>query len=87
MLSCVYHSRSLIALIYDGHSRNVLNLGSNPLVMFAIANSLELPADLLLVFILDVIGRRWLAFASLSAAAIFSLVSAAPPIASGQLSI
>ncbi|CAG7691839.1 unnamed protein product [Allacma fusca] len=75
---------AIIALLYDGHSRNVFNLGSNLFVMFAIASSLEFPADMLLVFTLDIIGRRWLAFGSLFISGFFSLVSAFPQIATSN---
>lgn len=71
---------SLIALVYNGHSRNILNLGENPFILFAVASSTEFPADMLLIFTLDRFGRRWLAFLSLTLSGVFSVVGAVIPV-------
>lgn len=72
--------RALIALVYDGHSRNILNLANedlNVFWMFGIASMTEFPADMLLIFTLDRFGRRWLAFGSMTLSGVFSLIAAA----------
>lgn len=51
-----------ISLVFDGHVRNVGQLGLDFFVTFTIAAATELPADTLLTLTLDRWGRRWLAF-------------------------
>ncbi|ODM94683.1 Organic cation transporter 1 [Orchesella cincta] len=71
---------ALIALVYDGHSRNIINLANDELNvfwMFGIASLTEFPADMLLIFTLDRFGRRWLAFGSMTLSGAFSFISAA----------
>jgi len=63
-----------IAVVYDGHARNTTNLGLSVFLTFSVASVTELPADLVVVFLLDRWGRRALAFGSLLGAAIFSLI-------------
>ncbi|CAL4095430.1 unnamed protein product [Meganyctiphanes norvegica] len=67
----------LVNLVYDGHARNVSNLGSSVFETFSIASATELPADLFLVFTLDRWGRKWMSFGSLMASGIFTIVAAA----------
>ncbi|XP_034942463.1 organic cation transporter protein-like [Chelonus insularis] len=63
----------IISLVFDGHVRNVDNLGLNIFITFTIASATELPADTLLTLLLDRWGRRWLAFSSMTISGIFSL--------------
>ncbi|XP_031842357.1 organic cation transporter protein-like isoform X1 [Nomia melanderi] len=62
-----------ISLVFDGHVRNVDNLGLNVFVTFTIAAATELPADTFLTVVLDRWGRRWLACGSLVISGIFSI--------------
>ncbi|CAK9820774.1 Organic cation transporter protein [Anthophora plagiata] len=62
-----------ISLVFDGHVRNVHNLGLDVFVTFTIAAATELPADTFLTAVLDRWGRRWLACGSLVISGIFSI--------------
>nr|XP_034173980.1 organic cation transporter protein-like isoform X1 [Osmia lignaria] len=62
-----------VSLVFDGHVRNVDNLGLNMFVTFTIAAATELPADTFLTAVLDRWGRRWLACGSLVISGIFSI--------------
>lgn len=64
-----------ISLVFDGHIRNVGNLGLNIFVTFTIGAVTELPADTLLTLTLDRLGRRWLACGSLVFSGIFSILA------------
>lgn len=64
-----------ISLAFDGHVRNVGALGLDVFVTFTIAAATEMPADILLTFTLDIVGRRWYAFGSMVLSGIFSLLS------------
>ncbi|XP_043248699.1 organic cation transporter protein-like [Colletes gigas] len=66
-----------ISLVFDGHVRNVDNLGLNVFVTFTIAAATELPADTFLTAVLDRWGRRWLACGSLVVSGIFSIWASA----------
>ena len=66
-----------IALVFDGHVRNVNNLGLNVFLTFAVASATELPADTFLTLVLDRWGRRWLACGSMVVSGIFSIWSVA----------
>ncbi|XP_076765735.1 organic cation transporter protein-like isoform X1 [Xylocopa sonorina] len=66
-----------ISLVFDGHVRNVDNLGLNVFVTFTIAAATELPADTFLTVVLDRWGRRWLACGSLVISGIFSIWASA----------
>ncbi|XP_012276481.1 organic cation transporter protein [Orussus abietinus] len=67
----------IISLVFDGHVRNVDNLGLNVFVTFTIASATELPADTFLTAVLDRWGRRWLAFGSMVLSGIFSIWASA----------
>ncbi|KAK9293637.1 hypothetical protein QLX08_011466 [Tetragonisca angustula] len=66
-----------ISLVFDGHVRNVDNLGLNVFVTFTIAAATELPADTFLTLVLDRWGRRWLACGSLVVSGVFSIWASA----------
>ncbi|CAH2101687.1 unnamed protein product [Euphydryas editha] len=68
-----------IAMVFDGHVRNVGSLGLDIFLTFTVATATEFPADVLLILILDVLGRRWLAFASLVLSGLFSFLATAVP--------
>ncbi|XP_021947049.2 organic cation transporter protein [Folsomia candida] len=73
---------AIIALVYDGHSRNILNLADenwNVFWMFTIASMTEFPADMMLIFTLDRFGRRWLSFGSLTMSGAASIIAATIP--------
>lgn len=63
----------IVALVFDGHVRNVDNLGLDVFVTFSVATATEFPADVLLILTLDRWGRRWLACSSLVISGIFSI--------------
>lgn len=44
---------------FDGHIRNVSNLNTSFYMTFTIAAALELPADLLVAWSINNLGRRW----------------------------
>ncbi|XP_048488030.1 carcinine transporter isoform X3 [Plutella xylostella] len=69
-----------IAMVFDGHVRNVGSLGLDMFLTFTVATATEFPADLLLTLILDSVGRRWLAFSSMALSGVFSLLATAVPI-------
>lgn len=60
-------------MVFDGHVRNVDNLGLDVFVTFTIASATELPADTFLTLVLDRWGRRWLACGSMVISGIFSI--------------
>lgn len=78
-----------ISLVFDGHVRNVDNLGMDIFITFTIATATEFPADSILTLILDRWGRRWLAFGSMAASGLFSLAATTVPVgvASASLAI
>lgn len=78
-----------ISLVFDGHVRNVDNLGMDLFITFTIASVTEFPADTFLTLTLDRWGRRWLAFGTMVASGLFSLLATAVPvgIASASLAI
>lgn len=64
-----------ISVTFDGHVRNVGGFGLNVFHTFAVAAATELPADVLLTYTLDIIGRRWMAFGSMVFSGVFSLLA------------
>ena len=62
--------RALISTMFDGHIRNIANLKYSIYWTFSISAMLELPADLLTIWCLNVIGRRWSAFLSMVISAV-----------------
>ncbi|XP_060808818.1 carcinine transporter [Amyelois transitella] len=69
-----------IAMVFDGHVRNVGSLGLDMFVTFTVATATEFPADILLILSLDMIGRRWMSFGSMVISGVFSILAAAVPI-------
>lgn len=69
-----------ISLVFDGHVRNVGSLGLNVFVTFTIASVTEFPADTFLTLTLDKWGRRWLAFGTMVASGVFSLLATTVPL-------
>lgn len=64
-----------ISVTFDGHVRNVGGLGLNVFHTFAVAAATELPADILLTYTLDIVGRRWMAFGTMVFSGVFSLLA------------
>lgn len=64
-----------ISVTFDGHVRNVGGFGLNVFHTFAVAAATELPADVMLTYTLDIIGRRWMAFGSMVFSGVFSLLA------------
>ncbi|XP_055378688.1 solute carrier family 22 member 13-like isoform X2 [Condylostylus longicornis] len=69
-----------ISLVFDGHVRNVGSLGLDLFFTFSVACATELPADTFLTLTLDRWGRRWLAFGTMVASGVFSLLACTVPI-------
>ncbi|KAM3955408.1 carcinine transporter [Aphomia sociella] len=69
-----------IAMVFDGHVRNVGSLGLDMFLTFTVATATEFPADILLILTLDIAGRRWVAFGSMVLSGIFSLLATTVPI-------
>lgn len=69
-----------ISLVFDGHVRNVGQLGLDLFVTFTVACATELPADTFLTLTLDRWGRRWLAFGTMAASGLFSLLATTVPV-------
>ncbi|KAI5638920.1 sugar transporter domain-containing protein [Phthorimaea operculella] len=69
-----------IAMVFDGHVRNVGSLGLDIFLTFSVATFTEFPADLLLIAILDCVGRRWLSCLSMVISGIFSLLATTVPV-------
>ncbi|KAJ8706378.1 hypothetical protein PYW08_011004 [Mythimna loreyi] len=76
-----------IAMVFDGHVRNVGSLGLDMFLTFTVATFTEFPADILLILILDIVGRRWLAFGTMVLSGVFSLLATAAPIGIGSASL
>lgn len=75
LTSVTYSFRMAMALLFDGHVRQVEHLGLDFFLTFTLASATELPADTLLTFTLDRWGRRWYACVSLILSGVFSLLS------------
>lgn len=71
-----------IALVYDGHVRSLAILPYNVFVTNSVAGLLELPADLVPVFTLDHLGRRWTCFGALFLSGIAAIASGLLPAGS-----
>jgi len=56
---------SLTSVIFDGHLRNIENLKFSIYWTFTISSMIEFPSDLLAIWGLDLIGRKWSAVISL----------------------
>jgi len=56
---------SLTSVLFDGNMRNIVNLKFSIYWTFTISAIIELPSDLLAIWGLDLIGRRWSAVLSL----------------------
>ncbi|KAJ0182993.1 hypothetical protein K1T71_000969 [Dendrolimus kikuchii] len=69
-----------ISMVFDGHVRNVGSLGLDIFLTFTIATATEFPADIFLISILDIVGRRWLAFSTMVISGVFSLLATTVPM-------
>ena len=66
----------LTSLVFDGHVRNIGNLNFSLYITFTISILLELPADLLAIVGLNMLGRRWSACLSLALSSITMVIVA-----------
>lgn len=69
-----------ISLVFDGHVRNVGQLGLNIFTTFTVASITELPANILVALALDRLGRRWYACGAMILSGVFSLLATAVPM-------
>lgn len=67
---------SLTSVLFDGHIRNIENLQYSIYWTFTISSALEFPSDLLSIWGLEYIGRRWSAVISLAGSAITMVICA-----------
>lgn len=72
-------------LVYDGHVRSILSMGSNVFLTFTIASLTEFPACLVPMFMLDIIGRKLLCLVSLLVCALGSFAASVLTISWQQL--
>ena len=68
-------TRMCIASMFDGHIRNIGNIDYSIYWTFTISALLEFPADVLAIFGLNLIGRRWSAFSSQALAGISMIIT------------
>ena len=66
----------IIYALFDGHIRNIVNLRYSIYVTFTVSAATELPADLLAIWGLNAIGRKWSAFLSLFLSGLFMMLTA-----------
>ncbi len=66
----------LATLVFDGHVRNIVNLKYDIYMTFTIAALLEFPGDLITIYAVDYLGRRWAAFITLILSSVFMLACA-----------
>lgn len=76
-----------ISLVFDGHARNVGSLGMDLFVTHTIGTATEFPSDLLLVLIIDHLGRRWPSVVALVIGGIFSLLATVAPYGPASASL
>nr|XP_034179644.1 carcinine transporter-like [Osmia lignaria] len=65
-----------IQMAYDGHVRCLTSLGIDVFTTFTIASATEFPAEVLIIYVLDTLGRRWTLFAAVFISGSFSLMAA-----------
>ena len=68
--------RMFTSLAFDGHVRNISNLNFSFYLTFIISILLELPADLLAIWGLNSLGRRWSATLSLALSSVAMIICA-----------
>lgn len=68
------------SLVFDGHVRNISSLGLDVFVTFTVASASELPANVILTYTLDHVGRRWYACLSMVLSGIFSILATTVPM-------
>nr|CAD7603751.1 unnamed protein product [Timema genevievae] len=69
-----------ISLCYDGHVRNVDNIGLNVFLTFTVGSATEFPAAIIPIFLLDRWGRRWMTFGSMLLGGVFCFIAASVPL-------
>ncbi|CAG2059985.1 unnamed protein product, partial [Timema podura] len=73
-----------ISLCYDGHVRNVDNIGLNVFLTFTVGSATEFPAAIIPIFLLDRWGRRWMTFGSMLLGGVFCFIAASVPGREGE---
>ncbi|CAL7937886.1 unnamed protein product [Xylocopa violacea] len=73
-------SWGVIQMSYDGHVRCLDSLGMDVFTTFTIASATEFPAELLIIYTLDVFGRRLSLFTAVLLSGLFSLFAASVSI-------
>jgi hypothetical protein len=63
-MSLVMVAWTLTYMIFDGHVRNIVNLNYDIYTTFTLSSALEFPADVVTIYSIDYLGRRWTTFSS-----------------------
>nr|CAD7429750.1 unnamed protein product [Timema monikensis] len=77
---CFTIDKMTISLCYDGHVRNVDNIGLNVFLTFTVGSATEFPAAIIPIFLLDRWGRRWMTFSSMILGGVFCFIAAFVPL-------
>ncbi|KAG7295623.1 hypothetical protein JYU34_021899 [Plutella xylostella] len=83
ILVCVEYM--IVSLVFDSLVRIVGTLGADFFISFTIASLTELPSILLLVVVMDWLGRRWMTATCCLIACIFGILSAYVPKGTASL--
>lgn len=71
---------SIMAMAYDGHIRCLDQLGLDIFTTFSIGSSTEFPAVLLIMYTLDIWGRKWTLFAAVMISGIATFAACCVPV-------
>lgn len=66
----------ICALVYDAHVRAIIEIGPDVFITFSVASAVELPACLVPMFFLDLVGRKCMAFTVFIGCAVGSIIAA-----------
>ena len=69
----------IITVVYDGYVRSLDILPYSVFVTNSVAGALELPADMVPIFTLDRIGRRWTLLMALGGAGVAGIATGLVP--------
>jgi len=65
----------LMSSLFDAHLLNMANLNDSLYVSFTVSSLLELPADLIVIWGMDAVGRRWSCFLAMTLSGISMILS------------
>ena len=73
-------SWSIMAMVYDGHIRCLDQIGLDIFTTFTMGASTEFPAVILIMYTLDVWGRKWTLFGTIMISGIASFAACCVPV-------